>query len=244
MGSYPADLWDEEDVDYSQPLDRDRERTAEAFQKRGCELGFVPSCLVLQTWLASWCGNANEGRYIDPQLTRQYIADATVGASETSCAAGEAETCEKIGGMFAVGGLVPEDPSRAIAFFQKACSDGRSSSCAAAKRLIRELDEQKRHLEHDSGRLRAEAEEDCHNGDRASCRQLGWFSVRGEGGPVDAKKAIDAFDRSCSGGLALACGDLAWLYTHGENFPRDAIRAVQLRQRACSLGEDDLCSGN
>ena len=115
--------------------------------------------------------------------------------------------CIGQGGMYSHGDGIPKDEARAVAIYDKVCSQGNAEGCRALGVMVNDG----RGIAKDLGRARDLYEKACDGGDVIGCRGLGQLYDFGEGVPVDAARAEALYDKACTGEDAVACrllGDL------------------------------------
>ncbi len=74
----------------------------------------------------------------------------------------------------------------------------------------------------------------CLQGDARSCYELGLYSQKGVGGPVNLEKAREWYDLGCEGGERWACAFLGKMLKKGEGGPVDLDKARELLLKSCA----------
>ena len=189
---------------------------------KGCELGEQQTCTNLGFLLL----NGADGVPKDAKRAAALFAGA--------CDQKEPLGCTNLGFVTSTGTGVAKDPKRALELMIQGCELGSFKGCQNAGDLLLEgtgaKKDRKRGLAlldkacagdaplcHDDGialeetdptAARAAYTRACDAGKVASCNNLAVLWRAGKGGPKDAAKATELFQKACDGGVDVGCQNL------------------------------------
>ncbi len=197
---------------------------AVAFLRRGCDLGYGPSCSALGKML------------VEGKLAAKDVAVA-VGVLQRACEGGETEDCVDLGDILRKGQGASKDGVKAIAAYQRGCNLGDMRACNAAGSVYGEGDGVPR----DVAKAYSFFEKGCpEKGFGAdACTSLAGMYERGTGIPKDMARAAALYERACGSGGCLRAAEI---WQHGDGVTADPARAFSLYEKACTQwGEKKAC---
>ncbi|KYF92676.1 Sel1 repeat protein [Sorangium cellulosum] len=197
---------------------------AVAFLRRGCDLGYGPSCSALGKML------------IEGKLAAKDVAVA-VGVLQRACEGGQAEDCVDLGDILRKGQGAPKDGVKAIAAYRRGCSLGDMRACNAAGAVFAEGDGVPR----DVAKAYSFFEKGCpEKGFGAeACMSLAGMYEKGTGIPKDMARAAALYEKVCGSGGCLRAAEI---WQRGDGVTADPERAFSLYEKACSQwGEKKAC---
>ncbi len=159
-------------------------------------------------------------------------------ACAASCERHDADACNVLASMYAVGYGVPRDLPRAAELLRTACDGGSGLACNNLAVLYWKgegvaLDQAKA-----SGLVRKA----CEGGIQIACVNLGRWYYLGAGLPEDKAAAAKLFAHACRQKIGEACHALAVMYVAGEGgLVRDRARAAVLFKFGCAMKHESSC---
>lgn len=204
-------------------LPRDSTR-AVALLRRGCDLGYGPSCSALGNML------------VEGKLAAKDVAVA-VGVLQRACDAGQPEDCVELGNILRTGQGAPKDGVKAIVAYTRGCSLGDMRACNAAGSVYAAGDGVPR----DVAKAYALFEKGCpEKGFGAeACLSLATMYEKGTGIPKDMERAAALYEKVCGSGGCLRAAEI---YQRGDGVKADPERAFSLYEQACvQWGEKKAC---
>jgi uncharacterized protein len=160
-----------------------------------------------------------------------------MGLHEKSCGLGEMRACAELGAFYDDGVVVPREVATAKKYFRMACDGGNGRGCNSLVLLHPEA-ATKDEIAYVIERYRAICDG---GGDVEACMALGDVYRKGEWLPVDAKRAIELYDRACTANHPMACNNLGAMYVLGQGTKVDPEKAAALYAKACSIGSREGC---
>lgn len=238
-------------------VDEDPMRSRQLY-RRSCDLGFEPSCLVLEKM---------------KQMDRDD-ARSSLKRARPACEAGDQAACARLGELLFFGHAGEPDVDRAVDLLDTSCGAGHSRACRVLSTGFYAGEALPRDLE----RARTFAERGCALDEFEACNILGLLHLSEHGPQRDIQRARDVLRRACDAENPRACSNLARallmdnddLETHLSE-ARDALRFAcnhglaescarladllegtssddsnddptgEIRQRACDLGHQPSC---
>ncbi|MEG3147543.1 tetratricopeptide repeat protein [Sphingomonas sp. RT2P30] len=152
-----------------------------------------------------------------------------------ACAGGNAASCFYLGQMDEDGVGVPQDKSKAVALYSKACAAGYPSCFNAAV-----LYYQGEGVPQDRLKAAALFDEACSIGNANGCAVLGLMYLAGNGVIQNKPKAVALFVKGCAGGSGNGCLNLGNLYAKGDGVPQNYDSAIVLYKRALEIDPNDV----
>ncbi|WP_437760107.1 SEL1-like repeat protein [Sorangium sp. So ce1389] len=188
---------------------------AVAFLRRGCDLGYGPSCSSLGNML------------VEGKLAAKDVAVA-VGVLQRACEGGQAEDCVELGDILRKGQGAPKDGVKAIAAYRRGCTLGDMRACNAAGSVYGEGDGVPR----DVAKAYSFFEKGCpEKGFGAeACMSLAAMYEKGTGIPKDMARAAALYEKVCGTGGCLRAAEI---WQRGDGVPADPARAFSLYEKAC-----------
>jgi hypothetical protein len=159
-------------------------------------------------------------------------ADAGTKPCQKRCDAGDADACSALANVY--GG---DDPKRAFAAAERACTLGALHFCVRAASDLRAG----RGVAKDAAKAHALVASACERGNARACVDAGGDHVTGAGAPKDDAKAVALYQRGCDASDAGACELLASATWAGKGAPKDRRRGFELTLSACELGSAKAC---
>jgi TPR repeat protein len=129
----------------------------------------------------------------------------------------------------------PADPTKAAAYFERACAGGAPGSCAAYGWALEQGDG----VAKDMSRAMQVYRKACGLDDAWSCTRVA-VALAGQGG-VQLAESSRLLDKACELGSAPACAMLAVSTETGRGVARDPARARALYRKACDGGYAEAC---
>jgi TPR repeat protein len=154
-----------------------------------------------------------------------------------ACSCGDAMGCHDLGVVLLKGVGVQQNPRRAAAAFETACTLV-PVSCLH----LGQMHEKGSGVAKDLARAASLYERACDGGNVAACDALGVLLLTGDTIPRDPARATRLFQGSCDGGDAGGCRLLGVVYEQGLGTPPDLERARTLYRRACDKDLQVACS--
>ncbi len=171
-----------------------------------------------------------------------YQCGDTAQECTTQCDRGQAESCNRLGTMYAAGGGgLSKDVVKATQLYQRACEAGAASGC---HNLALAYETGAGGVARDAAKAVGLFRRACDAGLPDSCSSLGVRHHNGGGGLArDVTKAVPLFRRACDGGNADGCSNLGSMYVSGRGgVAQDTAIAARLYQRACEGGSPPGCA--
>lgn len=206
-------------------LPRDPAR-AMSLVRRGCNLGYGPSCSTLA------------GHMIKGEHTQKDVPGA-LALLQRACDGGRWEDCESIGNIYRDGAAVTKNPLLAIAAYERACDQGGARACNSAGVLYAKGDG----LPKDPAKARALYEKGCPEKAPGwdACKSLGEALEKGLGGAKDMARAAEIYERGCMNEGCLRAGQI-WEKGEG-GLKADPDRALKAYEKGCrQLSDQPTCS--
>jgi TPR repeat protein len=212
---------------YSKGKDADLKKAATMF-KKACDAGKLPACAELARMYENGDGVKQD-------------RGTALALRQKLCDGGDGKVCYQ---------LASDDPARAAAHFEQACTAGYPSGCyngglaygrgsqGAAKDMARAV---------------ALYQKGCDVGHMAACYNAGVALGEGSGVAKDATRAAALFTKACETKSTdtlekgfedlqpTACYNLAILHQRGEGVKQNLTRARQLFEIACKGSVRDAC---
>ena len=194
--------------------------------RRGCDLGYGPSCLTLaQHMLAG-------------KETKKDVPGA-VSLMQRACDGGRWEDCEMLGNTYRDGVGLTRNPVLAIAAYTRACELTGARACHSAGALYAEGDG----VPKDLAKARELFALGCRDGVRGwdACKSLGEALEKGLGGAKDPAKAAEAYEAGCMKGGCLRAGTI---WERGLGVDADMDKALAAYTKGCQrAGDEQACEG-
>jgi hypothetical protein len=171
-----------------------------------------------------------EGKVRDPVRAMQAL--------ELGCNEGGVPACNDLAQLLldsGVGG--PDDLTRVVALFRRACSQRDGTACANLGLLTF----------HGRGVVadRVEAARlyrvGCDSRVPQACLNLALMFDKGQGIPQDKAQGVRMYERACREGLPEGCMNLGVKYLRGEGVAKDPARALGFNKKACEIGQSMAC---
>ncbi|MCC6553066.1 MAG: sel1 repeat family protein [Polyangiaceae bacterium] len=188
--------------------------------RRGCDLGYGPSCSTLARHMI-------EGKHTTKDVP------AALALLQRACDGGRWEDCETIGNIYRDGQGLTKNPVLAIASYSRACDLGGARACNSAGVLYAKGDG----LPKDPAKARELYTRGCHDKMIGwdACKSLGEAFEKGLGGPKDMAKAAEIYELGCMNGACLRAGQI---WEKGEGVKADPDRAIAAYGKGCKQTSD------
>lgn len=156
----------------------------------------------------------------------------------TSCDAGDAEACFRLGAHYAIGDRVPKDPHIAARLYRQACEAGVLAACYA----LAEAERTGEGLKQDPSAAFDKHLTNCEAGWAASCRAVGDLFELGNVVVMDASGSFLWYDRACTAGDGPGCFYVGLAYEFGDGVIEDPDAALGFYRTACDHEEPRACT--
>jgi len=133
---------------------------------------------------------------------------------------------------------VEQNRSKAIEFFEKACSLNNSKSCTNLGIIY----DNGKEVEKDKTKAVKFYEKACDLNGSVACSNLGYMYDKGDGVTKSNSTAITLYQKACDLDDAQSCFNLGIMYQNGESIPKDDSKSSSLYTKACYLGHEKACS--
>lgn len=193
---------------------------AMALLRRGCDLGYAPSCSSLAAALMAGKDAPRD-------------VPAALGLLVRGCDGGSAEDCTRLGDTQRQGKLVMKDPAAAVAAYRKGCDRGGAIACFNAGTMLANGEG----VSKDAGAAVAVWSQACNENVAGwdACKSLGQALERGDGTAKDAERAAVAYQRGCTRGGCLRAGEI---YEKGLGVTVDLTKAREAYDQGCKRFAD------
>ncbi len=240
------------------PIDRTGARSVALWQK-GCDLGDHVGCVGVAVRMFRGSGVAKNTEQSVVILKRECDAGsfygcaqlAMVGAFELpqptaqalplglrACNGGDAQGCLAVGRMYLLGKGAPRDLTRAKAYIEQSCQEGKGIGIGCAS--LAALYASGEGVSKDDGTAFRYLALGCYMTlPMDTCQGAANFSEQGRGTPQDYPAAGRFLRHGCSSGDAHACTRLGSL--NARKHPPDLERARVMFKRGCDLGDGEGC---
>lgn len=194
----------------------------------------VPSSKWMRTWSRWGCGLlATLIAVASPAADRVLDAvsddEADVTQLEQACGSGVIGSCAELGGRFADGNGVTQNPAKAATFFDKACEGGEADSCT----LLGIAYHEGQGVVPAPERAAVAFARACELGGAGACGNFGLALVKGEGVSKDVERAFGYFTLACKADNAASCSSLGAAYSMGIGVRANARKAKRLFKKSC-----------
>jgi TPR repeat protein len=188
----------------------------------------LEACAQLAAFVgAGWAGFSEDaGR-------ATALARATFAFAAAACEAGNWNLCVAEGRFHVNGWGVPEDGSKALERFGRACAHRQAAGCAQVGAFMLDAGDV-------SGGMRR-LEEACTLGAPQACGLFAELLEEGKLVPKDEARARELYVRACQDGDAAACVPSGFRLSSAGVSPEEGRKGVQLLERGCALGEARAC---
>lgn len=163
---------------------------------------------------------------------------------EDSCEKGGLASCLEVGHMHLSGeAYLKVDEAEASKYFQKACDGNLADACATLGWVF----DYSKQTPRNPAKAVANYQKACTGKYAYGCQMLGIHYLRGDGVPMDERRAADLLRTACNVNIdqvADSCWLLAVLYAEGAGVAKDPARAAVLNAQACRLGKEDVCAAH
>lgn len=192
--------------------------------RRGCDLGYGPSCSSLA-----------EALMVGKDAPKDV--PAALGLLVRGCDGGRAEDCTRLGDTQRQGKLVMKDPAGAVTAYRKGCDRGGAIACFNAGTMLATGEG----VTKDAAAAVAVWSQACNDSIAGwdACKSLGEALERGEGTAKDAERAAVAYQRGCTRGGCLRAGEI---YEKGLGVTADLAKAREAYDQGCKrFGDAKAC---
>ncbi len=195
-------------------MPRDSAR-AFSFYSRACDGGFLRAC-----------GDVGVA-YLRNEATPRDMPQVLQALGQ-GCEAENAGACVALGllSRHGVEGVVPQNPEKALGFFQRACQLEQKVGCENAAALTRPPSLDSLRLEEAPSKPPAVPARTAEAGDVKPLQPL----------------VIELFERRCNEGSGGDCLELARVFNEGKRVPRDVARALGFATQGCKQHNPEACS--
>jgi len=172
----------------------------------------------------------------DPSQKTQLNADG-MKLGEQACSYGDGYSCSMVGLWYQWGTLAPKDLSKSVSLMKRSCDLGYSWGCLS---LANDLILGDKGIAKDTAAASALLSRACESGNSAHCDRLGVAYQKGEIGPKDPQKALEAFDKACRLGGLHSCTTAGQMLRTGDGVKADAAKAKDFFEHGCpeKIGSD------
>ncbi len=146
-------------------------------------------------------------------------------------------SCTALGSMYDEGRGVPQDQTKAVALYQRACEGGAPAGCNSLGSMYGEGRVVSRDLTKSMDLFRKA----CEGGYAMGCSNLGLGYAQGKGVKQDYFQAVDLFRKACEGRYAIGCTDLGIAYQAGIGVRQNNAEALKYFGKACDLKDEEGC---
>ena len=228
--------------------------------ERGCLLGDARSCREAGVVLLSHEQSDKAWTMLEAACQRQEAtgclllaarpdreADWPVALLTDGCAAYSAESCGRLGDLYAQGQGVVQDAALAGQFHAVACQEGFAPACEQTSEAESVADFHRLRCERgdasgcqtlgrslmDEAPQRAQQtlSEGCGLGGQPACVDLGWLEFASE----NFETAEELWAEACESDTASGCAGLGWLMRNGGGRKSDLAGAADCDLKACAL---------
>lgn|GEM_PF-4468639 len=187
----------------------------------------------------------------DPEVVKAKLPEW-----QKACDQNDGFACGNIGAVYALGKGLPQNNTKALEYYEKACRFGQALRCLRAGIFVLNGIGASQSVDRAAEMFRL----GCGSLDPDSC--VNYYAVThgkmvtATGETVDMpasmksvlpdsvtlQSVMSVLTLSCTKGVAKSCGNLGGLYEDGGVGPRNLERALEYYAKACELGEADRCA--
>jgi TPR repeat protein len=203
---------------------QDSKVALDAFEK-GCKLRDAHSCFAHAERLLMDRTKSKD----DAERARFVVAAQK--DTDTGCGYGDGWVCYNTATWYKAGSVYPKDMAKSASLLKRSCDLGYSYGCLSLANAAIAGDQG---VPKDLPFATALLTRACESGNWEHCERLGNAYNKGELGPKDPVKALDALGKSCGNGGARACATAGTMLAKGDGVPADAARAKDFYMRGCN----------
>jgi hypothetical protein len=133
---------------------------------------------------------------------------------------------------------VEQNRSKAIAFFEKACSLNNLKSCTNLGIIY----DNGKDVKKNKTRAVKFYKKACDLNGSVACSNLGYMYDKGDGIAKNDSFAIALYKKACNLDDAQSCFNLGIMYQSGESLPKNGSKSLSLYKKACHLGHKKACA--